>query len=215
MLKIICGEWGTGKSTLMYERIKELSEEGKKICLFVPDQFSFEAEKIIYRKIPRKKAENVSVTMFSRMARSILSLYGEQKEYADDIVKNMLMLRALREKASEGSLELYGSQYKKKGFPDFALKTVGELRNAGLSPGRLRELVLSGEDFSEMLGKKLNDICEIYSAYDRLLSESFDDRLDDIRRASEIISQTDLFNDTYCFFDCFDSFTGSQLCFVK
>ena len=25
MLKIICGEWGTGKSTLMYERIKELS----------------------------------------------------------------------------------------------------------------------------------------------------------------------------------------------
>ena len=215
MLKIICGEWGTGKSTLMYERIKELSEEGKKICLFVPDQFSFEAEKIIYRKIPRKNAENVSVTMFSRMARSILSLYGEQKEYADDIVKNMLMLRALREKASEGSLELYGSQYKKKGFPDFALKTVGELRNAGLSTGRLRELVLSGEDFSEMLGKKLNDICEIYSAYDRLLSESFDDRLDDIRRASEIISQTDLFNDTYCFFDCFDSFTGSQLCFVK
>ena len=215
MLKIICGEWGTGKSTLMYERIKALSEEGKKICLFVPDQFSFEAEKIIYRTISRKNAENVRVSMFSRMAGDILSLYGEKKEYADDIVKNMLMLRALREKAAEGSLEFYGSQYKKKGFPEFALKTVGELRNGGLSPSKLRELILSGKDFPEMLEKKLNDISEIYTAYDRLLTESFDDRLDDIRRASEIISETDLFKDTYCFFDCFDSFTGSQLCFIK
>ena len=214
MLKIICGEWGTGKSTLMYERIKELSEEGKKICLFVPDQFSFEAEKIIYKKINRRNAENVRVSMFSRMAQEILSLYGEKKEYADDIVKNMLMLRALREKASEGSLQFYGSQYKKKGFPNFALKTVGELRNAGLSPEKFRELILKGDSFPEMLEKKLNDISEIYTAYDRLLREGFDDRLDDIRRASEIISETDIFSDTYCFFDCFDSFSGSQLSFI-
>ena len=103
--------------------------------------------------------------MFSRMAQEILSLYGEKKEYADDIVKNMLMLRALREKASEGSLQFYGSQYKKKGFPNFALKTVGELRNAGLSPEKFRELILKGDSFPEMLEKKLNGDRE-FSGYE-------------------------------------------------
>lgn len=219
MLKIICGEWGTGKSTLMYQRIKELSEEGKKVCLFVPDQFCFEAEKIIYRTVSGRNIENVKVSMFSRMAQSILAQYGEQKEYADDIVKNMLMLRTLREIASDGGLRFYGSQYNKKGFTGFALNVVGELRNAGISPSKLRELVLNGKGFSDTLERKLNDICEIYSTYDRLLTEGFDDRLDDrlddIRRASEIVAQTDLFSDTYCFFDCFDNFSGSQLCFIK
>ena len=122
MLKIICGEWGTGKSTLMYERIKELSEEGKKICLFVPDQFSFEAEKIIYKKINRRNAENVRVSMFSRMAQEILSLYGEKKEYADDIVKNMLMLRALRERRRRAVSNSTAVSIRKRAFRASLLK---------------------------------------------------------------------------------------------
>ena len=215
MLKIICGEWGTGKSLLMYDRIRELAEAGERVVLFVPDQFSFQAEKIVYKKVPHRFSGNVTVTMFSRMSQKILHLYGEQKEYADEMVKSMLMLRALRETAESGALVFYGSQYKKQGFPAFALRVIGELKNAGLSPSALRKLILSENEFSELLTKKLSDICEIYSAYDRLLTLNFDDRLDDVRRASEIIRETDIFDGCCCFFDSFDNFSGSQLNFIK
>ena len=49
MTEIIYGAAGTGKSTLMYKKIADAAESGKKVFLFVPDQFSFEAEKIIYK----------------------------------------------------------------------------------------------------------------------------------------------------------------------
>ncbi len=215
MLKIICGEWGTGKSVLMYDRIRELAEAGERVVLFVPDQFSFQAEKIVYNKVPHRFSGNVTVTMFSRMSRKILHLYGEQKEYADEMVKGMLMLRALRETAESGALVFYGSQYKKQGFSSFALRIIGELKNAGISPSALRKLILSENEFSELLTKKLSDICEIYTAYDRLLTLNFDDRLDDVRRAAEIIRETDIFDGCCCFFDSFDNFSGSQLNFIK
>lgn len=214
MLELICGEAGTGKSRLLYKRINEAAKAGKRVYLFVPDQFSFEAEKLIYKTVPHRLSEQVSVTFFSKAAQKILHLYGETKEYADDIVKNMLMLRALNEKASEGALTYYGSQIKKQGFTSFALRAVGEIRNAGLSPSAFRSAVSAG-DFPEILMKKLNDLCEIYSAYDTLLTAGFDDRLDDVRRAAELIEQSDIFDGALCFFDNFDSFSGSQLVFIK
>ena len=157
MLELICGEAGTGKSRLLYKRINEAAKAGKRVYLFVPDQFSFEAEKLIYKTVPHRLSEQVSVTFFSKAAQKILHLYGETKEYADDIVKNMLMLRALNEKASEGALTYYGSQIKKQGFTSFALRAVGEIRNAGLSPSAFRSAVSAG-DFPEILMKKLNDL---------------------------------------------------------
>ena len=197
MLELICGEAGTGKSRLLYKRITEAAQEGRKVYLFVPDQFSFEAEKLIYKTVPHRLSEQVSVTSFAKSAQKILHLYGETKEYADDIVKNMLMLRALNEKASEGSLTYYAKQIKKQGFTSFALRAVGEIRNAGLSPSAFRSAVSAG-DFPDILMKKLSDLCEIYSAYDTLLTTGFDDRLDDVRRAAEIVEQSDIFGKTLC-----------------
>ena len=91
MTEIIYGKAGTGKSTLLYQKIAAAAESGKKVFLFVPDQFSFEAEKTVYKTVKAPYGLNVTVTMFSRMAQKILQLYGETKTYADDVVKTMLM----------------------------------------------------------------------------------------------------------------------------
>ena len=51
MLEIIYGEAGTGKSSLLYKRISEAAEGGKKVFLFVPDLLFFsnmkKAERVI------------------------------------------------------------------------------------------------------------------------------------------------------------------------
>ncbi len=215
MLRLICGEAGTGKSTLLRERIKETAVSGRKAVLFVPDQFSFETEKLIYRTVPHEYARNCRVTMFSREAQRILHLHGETKEYADDIAKRIAMKRALDESAANGALVYYRSQTRREGFPVFALGMVSEMRNAGISPSALRGRLAEESSLSGALSDKLSDISVIYSAYDRILTENFDDRLDDIRRAGEIVTETDIFSGCDVFFDEFDSFSGSQLGFIR
>ncbi len=222
MLEIIYGEAGTGKSTLLYKKISETAESGKKVFLFVPDQFSFEAEKIIYKCVKAPFGMNVTVTMFSRAAQDILKLYGETKPYADDIVKTILMNRVLKSLDSRGSLVYYKKQLKNKGFPGIMLGIISEIKGGGLSPSELRKAVTDNADnFSELLMNKLNDICEIYTEYDALLKydsilkRSYDDRLDDVSRAARLCNESEYFKDSVCFFDCFDEFSGSQMEFIR
>lgn len=216
MLELIYGEAGTGKSSLLYNRIAEAAESGKKVFLFVPDQFSFEAEKRIYKTVKPPFGMNVTVTMISRAAQKILQLYGETKVYADDIVKTMLMTRVLKGLAAEGRLVYYRRQLKNKGFAGIMLGMISELRSGGVTPSSLRKAISDySEEFSEILMNKLNDLSEIYTEYDALLTVSFDDRLDDVRRASELCCESGYFKDSVCFFDGFDEFSGSQYEFIK
>ncbi|MBO6231379.1 MAG: PD-(D/E)XK nuclease family protein [Ruminiclostridium sp.] len=215
MLKLICGEAGTGKSTLLRERLKKAVESGIKTVYLVPDQFSFEAEKLIYRTVPHEYSRNCRVTMFSREAQRILHLYGETKEYADDIAKRIVVRLALEEAHNSGELEYYRGQSQRQGFPEFALGMISDMRGAGISPSALRGMLAEDESMSETLTRKLNDISVIYSAYDSILTRNFDDRLDDIRRASELILQTDIFSGTEVFIDEFDNFSGNQQGFIK
>ena len=215
MLKIICGEPGTGKSSLLFERIKQSAQGGKKAYLFIPDQFSFEAEKLIYKNIPHSLHKNVTVTMFSRCAQKLLHIHGETKEYADDIVKHILMKRTLSGAVSSGALMYYSGQCSKRGFPAFALGIISELRSAGITPSQLKSTVSSDNGFSDILTRKMNDISVIYSLYDELLTLKFDDRLDDIRRAARLVSETDIFKGTDIYFDCFEKFSGNQINFIK
>lgn len=214
MLNIIYGKAGTGKTTYIYNRIKELAESGKEVIFFVPDQFSFETEKIIYRTVDHKFYKNVKVTMFSKEAKRILRENGETKEYADDIVKDILMLKAINKVSADGGLEFYEKQAKKQGFAQFMLSVIGDLRNEGITPSALGGIISAETDFSETLLNKLNDIHLIYSEYDLSLTADFNDRLDDIRRAAELIASEKSVSGKYCFFDGFDNFSGSQLSFI-
>ena len=91
-----------------------------------------------------------------------------------------------------------------------ATEATVEDMNAGASG-----MIAADDTMSEPLTRKLSDIAVIYSAYDRILTQNFDDKLDDIRRASEIILRTDIFDNTEIFIDEFDSFSGDQQGFIK
>lgn len=215
MLRLICGEAGTGKSTCLREYIKSAAENGRKAVVFVPDQFSFETEKLIYRTVDRRYARNCTVTMFSRDAQRILRLYGRSKEYADDIAKRVLIKLVTEEACSDGSLAFYGAQVKKEGFPAFALGMISDMRLAGLSPSALSKKLAETDTITGRLLDKLNDISVIYRRYDELLTRNFSDRLDDIRAASELIRENDIYDGYDVFFDGFDNFSGNQLDFIK
>jgi len=221
VIEIIYGESGTGKSTLLYEKIKDEVRNNKKVYLFVPDQFSFEAEKIIYKLLESISEEidfepDVSVTFFSRISQKILISCGKLRTYADDVVKSLIMKRVIKKLSGAGHLVYYKKQAKNRTFPKLMLNTIAELKSSGFSPSLLSTRVSEcGERFSEALLDKINDICLIYREYDNALNMSFSDRYDDIRLAAEFARGNDFFKDCVCFFDGFDEFSGSQLEFIK
>ena len=54
MLKLFYGTTGTGKSSAMMKKIRDEAEQirasgdNRKICVIVPDQFTFEYERMLY-----------------------------------------------------------------------------------------------------------------------------------------------------------------------
>ena len=215
MLKLICGEAGTGKSTELRERLKATVDSGGSAILIVPDQFSFEAEKLVYKTLEAPYNGKYRVTSFSKEARRILKQHGRSKPYADDVAKNIVMKLALENAKSGGALMYYHSQTGMKNFPRFALGMVGDMRGAGISPAGLRKIIENNDTMGNALAKKLNDISIIYTEYDRLLSQNFKDRLDDVRSAAELIAMTEEYKTCEVYIDEFDGFSGSQIKFIQ
>ena len=222
MVEFILGRSGSGKSSKLMENAGEAVRKGKNVVIFVPDQFSFEEEKLRFDALPRVFPQICRVSTFSKEAQDILKKNGEIKPYADDIAKRIIMKHVTDSFSiggdPQGDLKYYKRQAKKPGFAAFALSVVSELRTAGVTPLSLAES-LSADSSRDSLGvtlaDKMSDISRIYSAYDSLLTVNLSDRLDDVRRAAQLTAEKDIFAGYEVFFDEFDHFSGDQMTFLR
>lgn len=206
--EIYYGKAGTGKTALMLKKIKELTDKGKECMLFVPEQFSFDAEREIYFAAGAKGSRFVTVTGFSKLSRRILKEYKIAKPCADNAVKLITMWQTVER--ARGDFLSFSRETNSPAFCANMLKTVAALRNSGISPEKLREFLSSETELEEDISDKAGDILRIYTDYDRALTENLDDKLDDVSRAAEAVAQRDYFAGKYLFFDNYDSFSAVQ-----
>lgn len=71
-LNIIKGRAGSGKSTKLFKKVKELMEKNEKIYIITPEQFSFTAEKKLLEEAEGGASVNAEVLTFSRMAYRVI-----------------------------------------------------------------------------------------------------------------------------------------------
>lgn len=206
--EIYLGDFGTGKTAAMYEKIKALAEKGEKCLLFVPEQFSFDAERAIYFAVGACNLRYVKVTGFSKLSREVLKEFKAAKPVADNAVKLITMWKSVEGVREE--LSCYGKTSNSPGFCRLMLKTVAAFRNAGISPEDYRKILASEENLPLDLAEKAEDFLKIYGRYDRELTENLDDKLDDVSRAAEIAREHAYFKGAHLFFDSFDSFSAVQ-----
>jgi hypothetical protein len=98
MVKFITGQSGSGKSTRLAEYIDKLSDEGKKLCIIVPEQFSYEFDKNLYKKLGAVKFNKIFSLTFTGLSRQLFQLYGDNNRkgiYADELSKIVIMEEAL------------------------------------------------------------------------------------------------------------------------
>ena len=82
MLRFIIGTNEEARRKILYE---DIAKENSAF-LIVPEQFSFESEKLLDEFLGKEKAQNVEVLSFSRLCNSIFRKFGGiAGEYTDEL----------------------------------------------------------------------------------------------------------------------------------
>ena len=209
MLHIIQGRSGSGKTTWVREKIKEVIETTNvKPLLLVPDQFSFETDRIMLSMLGAQKMKCVDVYSFSRLASSGLdSKITKGKLYATDGVRMAYMSEAV--KSLDGNLKVFSKVRHNvpglKAFVDFNK----ELEVCDVSGD---DIIAITEKMSDgLLKDKLSEINLINEAYTALLHQSYFDDTECLKYFVAYAEETGFFKNKIVFLDSFKSFSEQQL----
>lgn len=213
MLQIIYGLPGTGKTTAVYHQIEQKVKLHKPVIFIVPEQLSYESEKVLCGLLGEKEALNVQVLSFTRLCHKIFYKFGQVAgNFVNPTAKYLLMSTALEE--VRDSLQIYQVQAGKTTFVPTVLDMISELKNAGVQPDALYHAAAAANS-SEKLTDKLKDAAIIYQAYQALLESGYQDPSDNITRAMKICAGKHFFKGYSIFIDSFTAFMAPELLFIE
>lgn len=213
MVEFITGASGTGKTTLMFERIKQFQNDGKEVCVLVPEQYSNDFDKKLYFSVGAENFNNMLSLTFSSLARQLFQLYGDPNRsgaYADDIARMIIIYQAVSAaKADPEMLKFFTKRSSQNGFAEEILKIITDMKHSGINS---EDLFRETEFLKNKLRDKTSDIAYIYSEYERIMQEyGFKDMFDNIREAAEIAGLHEFFKGKCVCLDEFESFNADQL----
>ena len=208
MVQILFGDYGTGKSTYMLDKIKADYENKVRSFLIVPEQETVIKERQIASLLPCGAQLFCEVSNFTRLANSVFRELGGLKDnYVSKSGKNLIMYRAICECRSK--LNGYKiAEGHEKGSIKLFLEAIGEFKSYCVSIEML-EAAISALD-NESLKTRLLDIITVWASYEKILSERFSDPYDRISLLAAAVSKSDFFKGANLYFDSFYGFTLSQ-----
>lgn len=209
MLYIVTGGAMSRKDEILREKIREAVAKGKEIYVFVPDQFSFEYDKMLYNIFGAKMFNKISVVGMNRFAEELRKKYGSKNgEAADENTRIILMYKALRRFREEKKAVYFSRNLEKPSFVPEMLEMVSELKRNGITPEALEVSTLK---FSGTLGDKLRDVSGIFKCYnDELSKRGLCDGISSVSEACEILKENDVFKNCEIFFDRYDTFSADE-----
>ncbi len=214
MVHLIYGLPGTGKTTLLTQKIREDAEKHRKAILIVPEQQTVEVERTMTHLLPPSSQLTFEVVNFTRLANKLFRIYGGLSyHYITPGLKELFMWQTLR------TLSPFLVEYNGKATSDTSLSatmlgTIGELKNCNISPVRLEKATADLPN-DKALTRKLKDLSLIYSTYDGMVRESFDDSSDDLAKLSEILEKHNFFHGYRVYVDSFTDYTAQEYRILK
>ena len=212
MIKFIYGVSGSGKSYYIESRIREAVASGRQAFLIVPEQETYLAERRYTKILPPSAQLCFEVVNFTRLANKAHRLYGGLSyNYIDQATKSLLMWRSLRELAP--LLEEYGpaasSPTQLGALTTLMLATRKELMAAAVSPAALEHGADKLPRDSSLRGK-LRDVALVSTAFDNLISQSYDDAADELGKFADQLAEHNFFAGKEVYIDSFTSFTAQE-----
>jgi len=207
MIRFLLGEAGTGKTTLLYEHLRNTLDSGAKAILLVPEQASFEAEKLAFELLGAQRCLSLEVLSFTRLANLVFRKYGGLAGRAIDNCGRVLLMSLALGEVQDG-LKLYARHPGNAAFVSAMVSMAAEMKNAGVSPAMLEDTVKKLPKGQEK--EKLQELTLVYSAYQALIEKSYVDQLDDLMRACALMDGTDFFSEYHVFCDGFKGFMAGE-----
>ncbi len=208
MLRFILGTSKSGKTEYLHNYMSALATaDDNKLLMIVPDQFTFETEKAFLNTLGPRKAMNVTVLGFSRLCDYVIEQVGfTHGVLADESVRTLLMSVALEDTAD--SMLLYSD----KAHTPKMLSTMLNHRRDFIRNKITPELLLKVKtDNNPVLHQKLHDVSLALSAFDALLSRSFDDSDGKLGIISDILSENNIFEGYTICVDSYLTFSEVEL----
>ena len=209
MLDLIYGRSGTGKSDEMIRRAKASENGGRRVFILVPDRDAVSMER---RASTAHVAKNTDVVTFRRLSNYIFrSLGGICRTYVGSGAKKVIMHGVLEDLSPE--LYEYGTASRTDtALIETLVKARGEMMRNKITPSELAE---ASEEIGGKTGKKLSDLSRIFAAFDREISEKWEDPDGMISAAAQSVGVESFFSGCDVYIDAFSSFTAQQYDLVE
>lgn len=208
MLNFVLGRNGSGKTEYLRNIAADKLNDGKSECiLIVPEQFSYETERSMLRKVGSEKMLNLEIFSFTRLAHILNQKYGEKlKPQIDDGVCSVLMSMTLE--ALTDKLQFYKKFSGKPALIGQLITFSDELKKCNIEPIDLSKTAENTDNV--ILKSKLNELSLITSLYCAEISRNYSDSRDLLTIAADLIPQNDYFLGKTVCIDAFSGFTAQE-----
>lgn len=202
-LRLVYGKSGAGKSTYIFNEIKNLIKEDKKIYIITPEQFSFTAERELLNVV-NGAALNAEILTFNRMAYRVMNeVGGNTKTALSSCGKAMLIYNILLNE--KGNLNFLG---KSDENIDLISTQITEFKKHGVSVENLDEIMNQSDD--KYLKAKMADMRNVYNKFEETIKNRYIDENDVLTILSEQLPKTNIFENTLIYIDEFVGFTKQE-----
>lgn len=216
----ILGRASSGKSDFVFEMIKErmVKGDGKRLFLFVPEQFTLQAERDLIEKIKLPGIMSVEVLSFTRLAYKVFSeVGGITKIFINDHGKNMILRKVIDE--AQKDLVLYKKAAKQDGFVSKVRDALSDLKRHDVVPNDilkvLEDLGAENTGAENTLLSKFKDLTTIDERYSQYLSDRYIDMEDHINLLVDKIESSSNLKGSEIWIDGFNSFTPQTLRLIE
>lgn len=201
MLTLVMGCAGTGKSTLLLEKIKQRAERGEYSVYLVPEQSSQAAEVLCFRALGPQLSRFCQPASFRTLAERIeAAAGGGAVPVVSDAARSVFVRRAVEALGDE--VKYYRRHRRNTTFLTQCGELVQRFKMAGADAAALQKLASGG-------GERLSELALIYAAYEATLAGKAIDPEDRLSRAANRLP-SELYASTTFFLDDFDGFTAPE-----
>ena len=172
-LNIVLGKPKTGKSSYIYEKIKEDINNKKDVILFVPSQLRQETENKYMEVLKEDGIIGVNITTISEYIKECilrLGLYSDEK-YVSKLDKQIILADVVSKQ--KNNLHVFKNVSKKEGFLQLIYIYIDLLRKSNFNVNDIDNINLD----NSLIEEKLKEICKIYEHYLKELNDKYVDNI--------------------------------------